>query len=847
MRKLYLGICFFALQLVSYSQSYEWAKNLGGSGFDFGQSVDVDKNKNVYSVGRFQGTSDLDPGPSISNFSSNGVDDIYISKLDSNGNYLWAKSFGGPGAESVYSIQTERNGFIYVIGCYEDTVDFDPGIGVNNLISNGSTDIFILKLDSSGNFIWVKGMGGWDTDIGYSIAIDTNENVYSTGYFKSTVDFNPNTGLFNLTSNGNQDIFIQKLDSSGNFLWAKSLGGSDTDKGNYIDTDNYGNFYITGDFKSATIDFDPGLGISSHSSNGDYDIFVIKLDSNGSLIWSKTMGSSSYDYGNSLDIDDQGNVYTTGGFRLSMDFDPGAGTYFLGSMGLLDVYVQKLDSSGNFLWAKSYGSTGFDLGESIEVDGNGNVYTTGYFNETVDFDPNTNTLLLVSNGGIDAFIQKLDSNGNIAWAKNYGGPTQDISESLALDNYGNIYTTGHFGNTSDFDPNIGIANIASFGGLDGFILKLSTCISDNVIDTRTECDSLTWIDGITYSSTNNTATFTLTSSGGCDSLVTLDLTIINSTAGTDTITECDSITWIDGNTYIANNSTATFNIVAGAANGCDSLVTLNLTINQSPNASYTEINNGIGNHSFTNTSSGNYNQSHWAFGDGNTLTTSNPNYTFSANGTYVVVLTINDSTFSGSCFDYFLDTIIVTGVPTPAQCTAGFVMYPDTATGDVTVVNSSTGNNITYTWDFGDGSPTSPLFNPSYTYATSGPFYLCLTINDGSGCIDMYCDSIGVNGVVFKQAGFTINVIGTSIITDINEVIDVNTEFLIYPNPTSHQLTIVSELELNQINILNITGQKVKTITTQFNTIDVSELPSGIYFIELITDEKTITQKFVKE
>jgi photosystem II stability/assembly factor-like uncharacterized protein/PKD repeat protein len=179
-----------------------------------------------------------------------------------------------------------------------------------------------------------------------------------------------------------------------------------------------------------------------------------------------------------------------------------------------------------------------------------------------------------------------------------------------------------------------------------------------------------------------------------------------------------------------------------------------LLINCSISSDFTSLDNGNGNYSFTNNSTGTFNQYHWAFGDGTTSNSTNPNHSFNSNGTFVVVLTVNDSTNIGLCTGFFIDTIIVTGVPTPLQCSSGFVMFPDTLTGDIAVINSATGSNLSYLWNFGDGN-TSTLQNPSHTYATPGPFYLCLTVNDGAGCLNMYCDSIGSNGVVFKQNGFT--------------------------------------------------------------------------------------------
>ncbi|MBL4594762.1 MAG: VCBS repeat-containing protein, partial [Flavobacteriales bacterium] len=271
----------------------------------------------------------------------------------------------------------------------------------------------------------------------------------------------------------------------------------------------------------------------------------------------------------------------------------------------------------------------------------------------------------------------------------------------------------------------------------------------------------------------------------------------------------------------------------------------------SPN--FTSNDNGNGNYSFTNTSIGSYDESHWAFGDGTTSTSINPSHTFTANDTFVVVLTINDTTYGSSCVDYYLEMINVTGVPNPSQCISGFVMYPDTSTGNVTVVNSSTGNSLTYFWDFGDGD-TSTMAYPAHVYVTSGPFYLCLTVDDGVGCIDMYCDSIGVDGVVFKQTGFTINVIGSPIITEVNDEVVNDFGILIYPNPNTGLFTIEKTSDLNKIvevKVLDATSklilEKRIPVGKQKVYVDITKYSNGIYYLQLIVDEKVFVKQILKQ
>ena len=451
-----------------------WAKSMGGASNDLGRSIAVDALGNVYTTGYFSGTADFDPGPGTYNLTSAGYSDIFISKLDASGNFVWAKDMGGSGAAAYgESIAVDASGNVYTTGYFTGTADFDPGAGTYNLTSAGGRDIFVSKLDSSGNFVWAKRMGGASGDEGYSIAIDASGNVYTTGDFQGTTDFDPGAGTYNLTSAGGRDIFVSKLDASGNFVWAKDMGGTSNDFGNSIAVDALGNVYTTGDFLG-TADFDPGPG--TYNLTAAYvDIFVSKLNASGNFVWAKDMGGGAAT-GNSIAVDASFNVCTTGNFNGTVDFDPGAGTYNLTSVtGGFDIFVSKLDSSGKFVWAKKMGgdSTYDNQGNSIAVDASGNVYTTGQFNGTVDFDPGPGTYNLTSAGQGDIFVSKLDASGNFVWAKRMGGTSWDGGSFIAVDASGNVYTTGDFQGTANFDPGTGTFNLTSAGGYDIFVEKLS--------------------------------------------------------------------------------------------------------------------------------------------------------------------------------------------------------------------------------------------------------------------------------------------------------------------------------------------------------------------------------------
>ncbi len=459
-----------------YSQdpNFLWAKQIGGASDDRGQSIAVDANGNVYTTGTFVATVDFDPGPLTHNMTSAGIQDIFISKFDAEGNFLWAKQFGSTSYNFGYSITVDVIGNVYTTGQFVGVVDFDPGPGVTNLDGGGGSSAYVSKLDASGNFLWAKHISG-NFSSGQSIAVGANGNVYTTGWFALTADFDPGGGTFNMTSFGAADIFVNKLDASGNFLWAKQMGGtSDQETGYSITVDANQNVYTTGNF-SGTADFDPGPATFNLTTPfGLFDIFVSKLDASGNFIWAKQMGDigASNDIGRAITVDASGNVYTTGSFLSTADFDPGPGIFNLSSEGLSDIFISKLDASGNFLWAKRIGDGNNDEGKSIVVDNSGNVYTTGFFYGTVDFDPGPGTSNLSSAGEYDIFVSKLDASGNFLWSKRMGGPSYEEGSSIAVNANNNVYITGLFISTVDFDPGTGTYNLTSAGNNDAFIVKL---------------------------------------------------------------------------------------------------------------------------------------------------------------------------------------------------------------------------------------------------------------------------------------------------------------------------------------------------------------------------------------
>ncbi|MBK6986131.1 MAG: SBBP repeat-containing protein [Bacteroidetes bacterium] len=457
------------------AQSFTWAKNMGGTSNDYGYSVAVDASGNVYTTGTFEGTADFDPGVGTFTLTSTGTADIFISKLDANGNFVWAKGIGGTTNDYGLTVAVDASGNVYTTGYFRNVADFDPGVGTFNLTSTSSSDdIFISKLDASGDFVWAKSIGGSNTDKCSGMKIDAAGNVFITGSFRGTTDFDPGAGIFNLTSAGNDDIFVSKLDASGNFVWAKGIGGTMVDVSQAITIDATGNVYTCGYFTDV-VDFNPGVATYTLTSS-IYNIFISKLDGNGDFVWAKHMVGGG-DASQAITVDGAGNVYTTGYIQGTTDFDPGVGTFTLTSVGAYDLFISKLDANGDFVWAKSMGALNNESGLGITVDATGNVYTTGYFGNTVDFDPSVGTTTLVAPAGnYSIFISKLDALGNFVSAKSIGNSTGScISYAITLDAANNIYTTGYYTGATDFDPDGGIFNLTPPSTqADVFILKLSS-------------------------------------------------------------------------------------------------------------------------------------------------------------------------------------------------------------------------------------------------------------------------------------------------------------------------------------------------------------------------------------
>lgn len=381
----------------------------------------------------------------------------------------WMRRIGGNAIDIGSDIAFDKDGNVYAAGSFSDTANFAPN-APDSLISNGSIDVFLSKYDSLGNLKWKKNFGsiyGFE-DLSFIVIDPLSKFLYMTCYFWDTLHLNTGSGNFDLISAGRSDVLILKLDLNGNYIWAKHLGGIGFDEPRDVETDPQGNLYVSGNFTDVC-DFDPGINQFNVAPVTIQDGFICKLDSGGNLIWVRTFQCNPI---GKIALGQTGNLYLTGQYLDTVDVDPGPGVYDLKGIGPSNGFVLALDSSGSFIWAKSFfGANSRTLGLSIDVDAMGNVYCSGVFDHTSDFDPGPLVQNFSSAGSNDFYVVKLDSIGNLIWAEKYGSVAAESAWTILVHN-NNVIVTGEFEYTVDFDPSPSVFSLTAFW--DAYFLVLDT-------------------------------------------------------------------------------------------------------------------------------------------------------------------------------------------------------------------------------------------------------------------------------------------------------------------------------------------------------------------------------------
>jgi hypothetical protein len=467
MKKLYTTIILALIAIGANAQApnWAWAKGGGGSTNDYCQGSSTDAFGNVYITGFYDSPSITFGTTTLIN---GGNQDIFFVKYDPSGNLVWAKGLGSTGNDRGLTITTDALGNVYIAGNYESPTLTFGTTTLTNLSTNGFNDLFIAKFDASGNLVWAKTAGNAGNESASSIKCDASGNIYLAGSYESVSITFGTTTLTNIETTGFfSDLFIVKYDASGNVLWANSAGGIETDESYFITTDDSNNVYVTGWYSDDLI-VGP-FTLTSADSTGLGDVFIVKYDTNGNVVWAHGYGNVGNDFGCSITTDNLGNIYLTGFYAASsITF----GAFTLSSSAATNMFIVKYNAVGNVLWAQAAVSSGGSIGYCVTTDPSGSVYVGGIFSSTfIEF--GTTTLTNVgSNGYSDIFIVKYDSLGNSIWAINVNGTGYDAIVGLTCDSFGNIYVAGHHLSTLAF----GSTSLTSAGDMDIFIAKLDATI-----------------------------------------------------------------------------------------------------------------------------------------------------------------------------------------------------------------------------------------------------------------------------------------------------------------------------------------------------------------------------------
>jgi hypothetical protein len=818
---------------LSPNGNFIWAQPLINSTYTVqSHDIKVDAAENVYVTGDFSGTCDFDPGPGVFNMTCGGFSGScsFIAKYDSSGDFIWAKSYvadsSQPGSVQSWGIAIDGAGNVLTTGFFAGSVDFDPGIGSQLRQSNGAgfEDAFIVKLSSAGSFLWAQRLGDLDDDRARSIGLDFAGNAYILGSGYGGVGSQYSGGL---------DFWVCKFDPSGTLLWESSCGGPGFDTGIDIAVDSAGNSFATGMYEGEA-DFDPSPSFQNLQSAGSYDGYILKLDPNGNRVWAKSIGGSGFEEGRTIALDPNGAVYTVGIFGSTTDFDPGIADYFLTPSLSSERYILKLDAAGDFVYAGKYGGPGYTDKEALAVSSVGEVYTVGAFQGTKDFDPTFGTYNLSSNGNDEVFIQKLGICIPPSAPVSTTGPnnlTICAGDAAVLSASGNGLLEWFSGPVGG----VPLANGSSFmtpilTATTTFYVQTFTCLASsrialtvNVIPssiaslTATVCDNYSSPSGQIWTA-SGTYTDTVPNFIGCDSIITVQLTVNNSTGSTISPITCQPYISPSGQVWATSG---TYQDTIPNQAGCDSIITVQLTVNNSTASTISPV-----------TCQPYISPSGQVWATSGTYQDTIPNQG-GCDSIITVQLTVNNSTASTispvTCQPYISPSGQVwatsgtyqDSIPNQAGCDSIITVQLTVHVVNASVTNSSpilTANvaNAAYQWIYCDSVAISGATNQSFTATSTGDYAVIITQN---GCTD-------------TSACAAVNIVGLQ---------DNFLRFNLFPNPThgNVHLTCAEDCGILQLQVSDAFGKVVLQQTLENVAENVFTLrgASGVYFVELRSDD----------
>jgi hypothetical protein len=386
--------------LINSQEIINFVLPFGFSVEEWGSSVTVDNSGNIFVYGNFSGPTDFNPGPGVFNVTPNRMYNAFLCKFDSEGRFQWVRTIDGD--EYISKMITDNTGNVYIASLYSGSQDYTfqsqfeiPGI-------------FLCKVDSDGNILWKQ-------------TLESNEDFQSS----LNLEINDDNNIVVYYNSGGGDTYVRSYNTNGELIEESKFN---INLSSPFIFDDARNLYVVGAYYyNEQSPYDLYIGddireqLSIPNNTGNNFIDLLKLDSELNYIWADAWGCSGDEDSNGICLDVVGNVFVTGSFRGSVDFDPGAGVRRLRSSGWSDAFVAKYDENDNFQWAKSWGHWENDTGRGICTDNDGNIFITGTFSGRVDFNPGWWIDIHKSIGADDIFLCKYDSDGRFLWALTWGG------------------------------------------------------------------------------------------------------------------------------------------------------------------------------------------------------------------------------------------------------------------------------------------------------------------------------------------------------------------------------------------------------------------------------------------
>ncbi|MCC6186800.1 MAG: SBBP repeat-containing protein [Chitinophagaceae bacterium] len=532
MKKHLLFVLILVCTQILHAQTpqFHWAFDLQAYTVN---GMAIDSNDNVYVTGSFDDTTDFDPSAAVYKLTPIAGNDVFVAKYNKLGALVWVVSFGSTDHDYAYDIKIDKNNSLVVTGDFWGSLSFDSAGTKKYCYDNGNRDVFVLKLDLNGKYIFCKNLGGLYRDEARALAIDKQGNIYTTGTFYVQMDFDPSpskvvykpTTFSTVTA---ECVFISKLDSNGNYVWGKYFATKRYCRSYAIDVDKYENVYLCG-ASVDSIDLNPDGGGYTPSPTSATAHYITKLNKNGSFAWAKQVeGYRTFTAcPSSVKVDDTGNVYMQ--IWGSQYSSIGATTLPPGMAFITGLNLIKFDSAGAFKYLRGIGRGGagpighlkYNSGTKFTFDSQNNIVSAFLIGAKADVDPSDDSVFLYSKSTFSIAVTKIDQSGKLLWAYNFADTITNGPSALALSNRDNIYLSGVFNYKIDYDPSSDTSfSKSSNGGT--FVHKMSSCqVKSNL--SIAACNSFT-LGAYTYSESGSYKPIFI-AKNSCDSIVALNLSI----------------------------------------------------------------------------------------------------------------------------------------------------------------------------------------------------------------------------------------------------------------------------------------------------------------------------------